>query len=56
MTAAGANIIRTPQEWARILGGKVMENGRTVRFPRPDGNGRDRSCRAVEVTGRFHRR
>jgi hypothetical protein len=47
MTAASAtNIIRTPQEWARILGGNVMANGITVRFPRPDAKRprTDRSC------------
>jgi hypothetical protein len=44
MTAASANVIRTPQEWARILGGDVMPNGRTIRFPRPGGKSKDRSC------------
>jgi hypothetical protein len=31
------------QEWARALGGKVMLDGRTVRFPRP-GKLKLRSC------------
>ena len=29
------NVLPSPQEWARLLGGKVMPNGRTVRYPRP---------------------
>jgi RecA-family ATPase len=37
------NTLPSPQEWARLLGGKVMPNGRTVRYPRPGRKPDDRS-------------